>query len=109
MPKTKQKLQKKHKEFYSLYPSLSYIEYADSKQLDRNSTKIGYRSTLESLKNSGNRECRKQAMDQNTLFDTLEDPTSEFGKEYKLYWDLRDSEEKKTTSRRASQQLQQMH
>ncbi|GAA5795415.1 hypothetical protein HPULCUR_000772 [Helicostylum pulchrum] len=47
-------------------------------------------------------------MDQNTLFDTRKDPTSEFGKEYKLYWDLRDSEEKKTTPSRASQQLQQM-
>lgn len=76
MPKTKQKLQKKHKEFYSLHPSLSYIKYADSKQLDRNSTNIGYKSTLESLKNSGNRECRKQAMDQNTLF------------EVSLYWEL---------------------
>lgn len=69
MPKkTQPKLKKKDKIFYSLHPSLSYTEYADSKQLDRNGTNIGYKSTVESLIKTGNRDCRKQARYQKDMF-----------------------------------------
>lgn len=126
--KTQLKKKKKNKEFYSLHPSLSYIECADSKQLDRNGINIGYKSTLESLIKSGNRECRKQARCQNAIFEvslyenrlylayyqhiyycqTRNNSASELGKMYKQYWELRDSKAKKTTSSRTVQQSQQM-
>jgi hypothetical protein len=64
----KAKTKKKDKAFYCLHPDLCYVKYADSKQLDRNATNIGYKSTLESLMKTGNRTCRKQAKCQETLF-----------------------------------------
>lgn len=69
MPKRKQpKLNKKDKIFCSLHPSLSYTKFANSKQLDRNGTNIGYKSTLESLIKTGSRDCCKQARYQEAMF-----------------------------------------
>ncbi|CAO3689842.1 unnamed protein product [Rhizopus stolonifer] len=42
------------------------------------------------------------------MFATRNNPASEFGKKYKQYWDLRDSKEKKATSSRTAQKLQQL-
>jgi hypothetical protein len=116
----------KEKVFYLLHSDLLYTEYTDYIMLDRNATNIGYKSTLETLKKTGNRSWRKQAYTQevafivslfwelfaNTIlptclyFQTRNNPTAEFGKIYQKYWQVRDA--KANTAHNRTAQLQQI-
>ncbi|CEP07181.1 hypothetical protein [Parasitella parasitica] len=88
--KTSNKPTKVHEEFYKSCPDLDYESYANTNNLSKNETNIGYKSTLESLISTGSRKCKKRALEQKNLFETRKDNNSKFAKSYEDYWEKRE-------------------